>query len=84
MPAHVLPSPRVAPLLKWAGGKRQLLDALSAHYPSGFNRYFEPFFGSGAFFDFAGCGLGRDPVVASVVVLVAVSVACHRQAASHR
>ena len=52
MPAHVLPSPRVAPLLKWAGGKRQLLDALSAHYPSGFNRYFEPFFGSGAvFFD---------------------------------
>jgi DNA adenine methylase len=42
----------VGPLLKWAGGKRQLLPALSDHYPDEFGRYFEPFFGSGAvFFD---------------------------------
>src|SRR5262245_18007121 len=47
-PSHA----RVTPLVKWAGGKRQLLTALSAHYPDRFRRYFEPCFGSGAvFFD---------------------------------
>lgn len=53
----------MAPLLKWAGGKRQLLDALSQHYPARFDRYFEPFFGSGAvFFDLLSRGLldGKD------------------------
>src|SRR5258705_12900977 len=40
------------PLLKWAGGKRQLLPALRGFYPVTFRRYIEPFFGSGAvFFD---------------------------------
>ena len=40
------------PLLKWAGGKRQLLPTLRGFYPVAFNRYIEPFFGSGAvFFD---------------------------------
>ncbi|MDA1184518.1 MAG: Dam family site-specific DNA-(adenine-N6)-methyltransferase [Acidobacteria bacterium] len=40
------------PLLKWAGGKRQLLPALRPHYPTSFDRYIEPFVGSGAvFFD---------------------------------
>jgi DNA adenine methylase len=39
-------------LLKWAGGKRQLLPALRTFYPATFNRYWEPFLGSGAvFFD---------------------------------
>lgn len=42
----------VRPLLKWAGGKRQLLPVLRPHYPVDFDRYVEPFFGSGAvFFD---------------------------------
>jgi DNA adenine methylase len=42
----------VRPLLKWAGGKRQLLPRLRDYYPDRFNRYVEPFFGSGAvFFD---------------------------------
>ena len=42
----------VRPLLKWAGGKRQLLPQLRRFYPHGFGRYIEPFFGSGAvFFD---------------------------------
>jgi DNA adenine methylase len=42
----------VRPLLKWAGGKRQLLPVLAEHYPSAFSRYIEPFVGSGAvFFD---------------------------------
>lgn len=52
----VLPN-RVTPLLKWAGGKRQLLPAISEHYPRRFHRYFEPFFGSGAvFFDLLSAG----------------------------
>lgn len=46
-----LPS-SVRPLLKWAGGKRQLLPSLRTYYPERFERYVEPFFGSGAvFFD---------------------------------
>lgn len=45
------------PLLKWAGGKRQLLPALQPFYPASFRRYIEPFFGSGAvFFDLHASG----------------------------
>jgi DNA adenine methylase len=45
------------PLLKWAGGKRQLLPALRRFYPVAFKRYIEPFFGSGAvFFDLHAAG----------------------------
>src|SRR5262245_9996919 len=40
----------VRPILKWAGGKRQLLPALRPHYPGSFKRYIEPFLGSGAVF----------------------------------
>src|SRR3954469_16960433 len=40
----------VRPLLKWAGGKRQLLPELRPFYPQSFKRYFEPFLGSGAVF----------------------------------
>ena len=38
------------PFVKWAGGKRQLLDELKARVPNQFNTYFEPFVGGGAFF----------------------------------
>jgi DNA adenine methylase len=42
----------VKPLLKWVGGKRQLLPELRRFYPASFGSYIEPFFGSGAvFFD---------------------------------
>jgi DNA adenine methylase len=40
------------PLLKWAGGKRQLLPALRRFYPPRFEQCWEPFLGSAAvFFD---------------------------------
>src|SRR3954447_25017208 len=42
--------PPVRPILKWAGGKRQLLPELRPFYPPAFARYFEPFLGSGAVF----------------------------------
>ena len=53
-------------MLKWAGGKRQLLPQLRRHYPAAFGRYIEPFFGSGAvFFDLYGAGrlAGHDAVL---------------------
>src|SRR5512139_2374079 len=40
----------VRPILKWAGGKRQLLPAFRPYYPADFSRYVEPFVGSGAVF----------------------------------
>ena len=38
------------PLLKWAGGKSQLLGELLPKVPQKFNRYIEPFIGGGALF----------------------------------
>lgn len=38
------------PIIKWAGGKTQLLSELIRLVPERYNKYFEPFFGGGAFF----------------------------------
>lgn len=38
----------VTPFVKWAGGKRQLLDKISERMPQSYNNYFEPFIGGGA------------------------------------
>lgn len=38
------------PILKWAGGKTQLLEELTLQMPKSFGRYIEPFFGGGALF----------------------------------
>jgi len=38
------------PFLKWAGGKRQLLDTLRLFVPRDFADYYEPFVGGGAMF----------------------------------
>lgn len=40
----------IAPLIKWAGGKRRLLAGIREVCPENFGRYFEPFLGSGALF----------------------------------
>jgi DNA adenine methylase len=59
----------VRPLLKWAGGKRQLLPALEPYYPLTFERYLEPFVGSGAvFFHLASTGLldGRSVTLSDI------------------
>lgn len=41
---------RCRPVLKWAGGKSGLIEALVTRFPSVFNRYFEPFLGGAAVF----------------------------------
>ena len=38
------------PILKWAGGKTQMLSDLLPKVPSSYGRYIEPFFGGGAMF----------------------------------
>lgn len=39
---------KIAPFVKWAGGKRQLLEQISARMPKEYNTYYEPFVGGGA------------------------------------
>lgn len=39
---------KIVPFLKWAGGKRQLLDRISERMPQNYNNYYEPFIGGGA------------------------------------
>ena len=36
------------PFVKWAGGKRQIIDKLKSYMPENFNNYYEPFVGGGA------------------------------------
>jgi len=43
---ELIASPK--PFVKWAGGKRQLLDRLIEHAPRSYNTYLEPFIGGGA------------------------------------
>ncbi len=38
----------VAPFVKWAGGKRQLLSQIKERMPEEYNDYYEPFVGGGA------------------------------------
>jgi|AntAceMinimDraft_13_1070369.scaffolds.fasta_scaffold16431_3 DNA adenine methylase len=41
---------KVSPLIKWVGGKSQLLPVLSEHVPEKLGQYFEPFCGGAALF----------------------------------
>lgn len=38
----------VTPVLKWVGGKRQIITQISKHVPTRFSTYYEPFLGGGA------------------------------------
>lgn len=38
----------IAPFVKWAGGKRQLLTQIRERMPESYNKYYEPFVGGGA------------------------------------
>lgn len=40
----------IYPIIKWVGGKRQLMFELLKNMPKSYNRYFEPFIGGGALF----------------------------------
>ena len=40
---------KIRPFVKWAGGKRQIIDKLIKYSPKKFNKYYEPFVGGGAF-----------------------------------
>lgn len=39
---------KVKPFVKWAGGKRQIIDKLKEYVPKEFDTYYEPFVGGGA------------------------------------
>ena len=39
---------KTGPFVKWAGGKKQLLDRLKARLPESYGKYYEPFIGGGA------------------------------------
>ena len=64
--------PDARPILKWAGGKGQLLDRLQPLFPPKFNRYIEPFAGAGAvFFRLYNLGLiGANPRLRTVPAIL--------------
>ena len=39
---------KISPFVKWAGGKKQLLEKLEERMPETYGRYYEPFIGGGA------------------------------------
>ena len=43
-----MPKKGMAPVLKWAGGKTQLIEIIAAKVPHMYNNYYEPFVGGGA------------------------------------
>ena len=46
------------PVVKWAGGKRGLIDKYRRFFPKTFSKYYEPFFGGGAVFFYL-TGIGK-------------------------
>jgi len=41
---------RIRNLIKWAGGKNNLVEKLTNYVPPGFGTYYEPFFGGGSLY----------------------------------
>lgn len=57
------------PVLKWAGGKRQIILDIVARLPREFNGYLEPFFGGGAlFFNICNRLSGHDVILSDINV----------------
>ena len=50
MSKYIKKSLLITPVLKWAGGKRKLLQDIINHIPDIFSVYYEPFLGGGAVF----------------------------------
>ena len=50
MSVKTMKAPTAKPILKWAGGKTQMLGELIPRVPKTYGRYIEPFFGGGALF----------------------------------
>jgi DNA adenine methylase len=50
MSKYIKKSLLITPVLKWAGGKRKLLQDIIKHIPDIFSVYYEPFLGGGAVF----------------------------------
>ena len=42
--------PNCSPIIKWVGGKRQLLNTIKSRMPTDYGTYYEPFLGGGALF----------------------------------
>ncbi len=62
--AHAFATQLAGPILKWAGGKTQLLDRILPALPENIRTYYEPFIGGGAvFFALANQGRFRDAVI---------------------
>jgi len=54
----------VKPIIKWVGGKQQLLGQFNPYFPGTFNGYIEPFLGGGAvFFHLWNAGVLNDRIV---------------------
>lgn len=51
------------PFVKWAGGKRQIMNELKKYVPEKFNTYFEPFIGGGALFFELFNSYGRKAII---------------------
>ena len=56
----------ITPILKWAGGKSQLLSQMVPHFPASFENYHEPFLGGGAVFFFLAPTKGKKSWLSDV------------------
>ena len=65
------------PILKWAGGKTQMLSELLPKVPSSYGRYIEPVFGGGALF------FGLQPEKAMMADSNPELINMYRQVAEH-
>lgn len=61
---------KMTPVLKWAGGKTQLLEHIKANLPISYHNYYEPFLGGGAVL----LGIAPDRAVANDINLQLINL----------